>query len=121
MLMGIAFLILLIAWFNYINLNTANSIKRANEVGVRKAIGASQQNLLGLFLVESVLVNLAAFVLAIVLVVILQPLFNQLFEKTLSLQTLFLNPVWAFRRSLLLLSSIVSGVYIALVLARFKQ
>ena len=120
MLMGIAFLILLIAWFNYINLNTANSIKRANEVGVRKAIGASQQNLLGLFLVESVLVNLSAFVLAIVLVVLLQPLFNQLFEKTLSLQTLFLNPVWALGVGLLLLSSIVSGVYIALVLARFK-
>lgn len=120
MLMGIAFLILLIAWFNYINLNTANSIKRANEVGVRKAIGASQQNLLGLFLVESVLVNLSAFVLAIVLVVILQPLFNQLFEKALSLQTLFQNPVWALGVGLLLLSSIVSGVYIALVLARFK-
>ncbi|WP_421796701.1 ABC transporter permease [Haliscomenobacter sp.] len=120
MLMGIAFLILLIAWFNYINLNTANSIKRANEVGVRKAIGASQQNLLGLFLVESVLVNLSAFVLAIVLVVLLQPLFNQLFEKTLSLQTLFLNPVWALGVGLLLLSSVVSGVYIALVLARFK-
>jgi putative ABC transport system permease protein len=120
MLMGIAFLILLIAWFNYINLNTANSIKRANEVGVRKAIGASQQNLLGLFLVESVLVNLSAFVLAIVLVVILQPLFNQLFEKNLSLQTLFQNPVWALGVGLLLLSSVVSGVYIALVLARFK-
>ncbi|WP_373552120.1 ABC transporter permease [Haliscomenobacter sp.] len=120
MLMGIAFLILLIAWFNYINLNTANSIKRANEVGVRKAIGASQQNLLGLFLVESVLVNLSAFVLAIVLVMLLQPLFNQLFEKALSLEALFLNPVWALGVGLLLLSSIVSGVYIALVLARFK-
>ena len=120
MLMGIAFLILLIAWFNYINLNTANSIKRASEVGVRKAIGASQQNLLGLFLVESIVVNLSAFVLAIVLVVALQPLFNQLFEKTLSLQTLFQNPVWALGVGLLLLSSIVSGVYIALVLARFK-
>lgn len=119
-LMGIAFLILLIAWFNYINLNTANSIKRANEVGVRKVIGATQQNLLGLFLVESVLVNLFAFVLGIILVVALQPFFNQLFEKKLSLQSLFLNPVWALGVGLLLLSSIVSGVYIALVLARFK-
>jgi len=119
-LMGIAFLILLIAWFNYINLNTANSIKRANEVGVRKVIGATQQNLLGLFLVESVLVNLSAFVLGIVLVVVLQPFFNQLFEKDLSLGSLFLNPVWALGVGLLLLSSIVSGVYIALVLARFK-
>lgn len=120
MLMGIAFLILLIAWFNYINLNTANSIKRANEVGVRKVIGATRQNLLGLFLVESVLVNLSAFVLAIVLVVVLQPFFNQLFEKELSLQSLFLNPVWVLGVGLLFLSSIASGVYIALVLARFK-
>lgn len=119
-LMGIAFLILLIAWFNYINLNTANSIKRANEVGVRKVIGATQQNLLGLFLIESVLVNLSAFVLGIVLVVVLQPFFNQLFEKNLSLGSLFLNPVWALGVGLLLLSSVVSGVYIALVLARFK-
>jgi putative ABC transport system permease protein len=120
MLMGIAFLILLIAWFNYINLNTANAIKRGNEVGVRKVIGATRQDLLGLFLVESVLVNFAAFALGIILVVVFQPLFNQLFEKELMLSTLFQNPIWVLGFGLLLLSSIASGIYVALVLARFK-
>ena len=60
-LIGIAFLILLIDWFNYINLSTASAMKRANEVGVRKVIGATRKSLVSLFLVESLLVNTIAF------------------------------------------------------------
>ena len=54
-----------IAWFNYINLSTANSLKRANEVGVRKLVGASQGSLVMQFLGESLLVNLIGFALAL--------------------------------------------------------
>lgn len=120
MLLGIAFLIVSIAWFNYINLNTANAIKRANEVGVRKVIGASRDNLLIQFLSESLVVNVLACVVAIGLMAILQPLFNDLIQKNLSIQSLFLNKIWAVGLSLIVAGSLMSGLYNALSLSHFK-
>ena len=120
MLMGISFLILLIAWFNYINLSTANSMKRANEVGVRKVVGASQGNLIGQFLGESVLINVLAFGLAFVMISLLQPLFNQIIGKELSLMVLKNSSVWIYGLALLILGSIASGAYTAYILSNFK-
>lgn len=120
MLMGIAFLILLIAWFNYINLSTANAMKRANEVGVRKVVGASQTNLIGQFLGESVLVNVLAFVLAFALISLLQPLFNQIIGKNLSLIILANSSVWMYGIGLLIVGSLASGAYTAYILSNFK-
>ncbi|MES2518526.1 MAG: ABC transporter permease [Bacteroidota bacterium] len=120
MLMGISFLILLIAWFNYINLSTANAIKRANEVGVRKVVGASQSNLIGQFLGESLLVNLLALGLGLVLISLLQPLFNQIIGKELSLLTLGNSPIWLIGVSLLVSGSLASGAYTAYTLSNFK-
>lgn len=120
MLMGIAFLILLIAWFNYINLSTANSMKRANEVGVRKVVGASRSNLIGQFLGESVLVNVLAFTLSFFLITLLQPLFNQIIGKELSLMILGNSSVWIYGIGLLIFGSLASGAYTAYVLSNFK-
>ncbi|GGD61209.1 ABC transporter permease [Emticicia aquatilis] len=120
MLGGIAFLILIIAWFNYINLSTANSLKRANEVGVRKAIGATQSNLIWQFLGESMLVNLLGFALAIVLVVGLQPVFNELIGKNLSFTNISLSPVWLVGVVLLLFGSVFSGALTAYILSNFN-
>ncbi|MFY7909535.1 MAG: ABC transporter permease [Emticicia sp.] len=120
MLGGIAFLILIIAWFNYINLSTANSLKRANEVGVRKAIGATQSNLIWQFLGESMLVNLLGFALAVVLVVGLQPVFNELIGKNLSFTNISLSPVWLVGVVLLLFGSVFSGALTAYILSNFN-
>jgi putative ABC transport system permease protein len=120
MLAAIALLILLIGWFNYINLSTANSFRRAGEVGVRKVIGATRKNLVLQFMTESVLVNLLAFILAIVLITLLQPLFNQLVGKTLSFETLAGTPVWIYAVVLLLAGSVLSGAYTALSLSKFN-
>lgn len=120
MLSIIAFLIVLIAWFNYINLSTARALKRANEVGVRKVIGASQRMLVSQFLGESMLVNLLAFSLGIILVQALQPLFNQLINKNLSLQTLGYTPIWAIGLGVLLIGSLASGAYTALRLSGYS-
>lgn len=120
MLGGIAFLILIIAWFNYINLSTANSLKRANEVGVRKAIGATQSNLIWQFLGESMLVNLLGFAFAIVLVVGLQPVFNELIGKNLSFTNISLSPVWLVGVVLLLFGSVFSGALTAYILSNFN-
>ena len=120
MLGGIAFLILLIAWFNYINLSTANSLKRANEVGVRKVIGATQGNLIGQFLGESLLLNGLAFGLALILMLALQPFFNDLINKNLSLQSLTTSSLWIAGLGLLLFGSLASGLYTAVALSGFK-
>lgn len=120
MLGAIAFLILLIAWFNYINLSTANSFKRANEVGVRKVIGATRRNLIVQFMSESLLINVLAFALAIVLIVLLQPLFNTLVGRQLSMQTLATTSVWVYALILLLAGSLLSGGYTAFSLSGFN-
>lgn len=120
MLGAIAFLILLIAWFNYVNLSTATSFKRANEVGIRKVIGASRQNLMVQFLGESLLVNLLSFLLAIVLITLLQPLFNKLVGRTLYLNSLFTTSIWWNALLLLVAGSIITGAYTAFSLSKFN-
>ena len=119
-LAGIALLILFIAWFNYVNLSTANALKRAGEVGVRKAIGATQSNLIGQFLGESLLTNFLGFGLASVLIVSLQPFFQELIGKDVSLQVLSETPVWAYGLGMLLGGTLLSGLYTAWVLSNFK-
>ncbi len=116
----IALLILVIAWFNYINLSTANSLKRANEVGVRKVVGASRRSLVLQFLGESLLVNAISFGLAFVLVQLVQPLFNDIIGKQLSLAALLYSPAWLSGLVLLLTGSLLSGAYTAFVLSGFN-
>ncbi len=116
----IALLILAIAWFNYINLSTANSLKRANEVGVRKVVGASQRSLVMQFLGESLLVNVIGFALALIIVQLIQPLFNDIIGKELSLAVLLYSPVWLLGLILLLLGSLLSGAYTAFSLSGFN-
>jgi putative ABC transport system permease protein len=120
MLGGIAFLILLIAWFNYINLSTANSLKRANEVGVRKVIGATRMNLILQFLGESILVNLLGFGLSVVFIYSFQPFFNDLIGKELSFRTIEFSSVSILGLGLLLSGSILSGALTAYVLSNFN-
>ena len=75
---ALALLVLLAAGFNYVNLSTARSLTRAREVGVRKAVGASQGQVIGQFLAEAILVALLALGGAVIALQGLVPLFNQL-------------------------------------------
>jgi len=77
----VAIFLLLIAVINFMNLATARSAQRAREIGVRKAIGAHQHSLIGQFLGESVLLTLLAFGLAVAIVLLLLPFFNDLTGK----------------------------------------
>src|SRR4029453_15789644 len=72
----IAFLIIAIAWINYINLATARSLERAREVGVRKVAGAVRRDLIMQFMAESFLLNLIALLVAAAIVFLLTPWFN---------------------------------------------
>jgi len=71
----IGILVLLAVCFNFMNLATAQYFTRAKEVGVRKVVGASRNQLMGQFLGESVLLSLTAFPIALVFNEILRPLF----------------------------------------------
>ena len=117
---AVAILILIIAWFNYVNLSTAGALKRAKEVGIRKVIGADKNQLIGQFLGESLLLNIASFIIAILLVITLQPFFNNLIDKPLSINILYQNSFWIYGVFLLLLGALASGTYTAFVLSSFK-
>lgn len=85
----VALFILLISCINFMNLSTARASKRAKEVGLRKTIGAQRGQLIFQFLSESVLLSLVSVLLALLLVALVLPSFNQLTNKAFELNTLF--------------------------------
>ncbi|HUI30618.1 MAG TPA: ABC transporter permease [Candidatus Acidoferrales bacterium] len=89
---AIAIAILLIACINFVNLATARSEKRAKEVGVRKTLGSARSHLVGQFMSESIVISFIAVVLAIGIVELLLPFFNQVADKKMSLH-LFNDPL----------------------------
>jgi len=79
----IAVFILLIACINFMNLSTAQSVQRAREIGVRKVAGANKQKIIAQFLGESLLIVFVATVIAMILVELLLPSYNNLTGKQL--------------------------------------
>ncbi|MBO0930848.1 ABC transporter permease [Fibrella aquatilis] len=116
----ISLLILLIACVNYINLATARAVERAQEVGVRKVLGAEQSQLFGQFMGESLLVTGAALGLGLLLAGLLLPLFNDLSDRRFTVAG-WLNPGWVgLVLGIGLVVALVAGGYPALLLARFR-
>ncbi|MBA4850877.1 FtsX-like permease family protein [Emticicia sp. BO119] len=111
--------VLLLACINFMNLSTARSEKRAKEVGIRKAIGSIRVQLVQQFLSESFLVVLFAFALAVGLVLLSLPWFNNLADKDMSIP--FTNPVfWAISIAFILFTAGLAGVYPAFYLSSFQ-
>ncbi|MCB9317610.1 MAG: ABC transporter permease, partial [Lewinellaceae bacterium] len=119
-LLLVAFFILAIAWINYVNLSTARSIERGLEVGVRKVLGARWGQLLRQFLVESLLLNGIAFVLALVAANLALPFFQKFTGKAIPSDFLYQPQFWLLALGVLTLGSIFSGLYPAFVLAAFR-
>jgi putative ABC transport system permease protein len=115
----IAFLIIGIAWINYINLATARSLERAREVGIRKVAGAIRKNLIIQFMVESFMLNLVALVVAGIIVFLLTPWFNHLTGKTGTAAFIF-SKYWMLFLIMFIGGSVLSGLYPAFVLSGFK-
>ncbi|WP_184541851.1 ABC transporter permease [Mucilaginibacter sp. FT3.2] len=116
----ISYVILLIACINYINLATTKSVDRAREVGIRKVSGAQAPQLIMQFLAESLIINLSALLVAVILVIaarygILQYLYGNGSYGLLFNGDLYLKLTAVFFGSILL-----SGIYPATVLARMK-
>ena len=117
---AIALLILIIAIINYMNLSTSRSSSRVREVGVRKAIGSGRGHLAGMFITESVLITMIAAVIAVFIVNLIIPFFNQLSGKQLSIWRFGILNTLILLTGFSLLTGIISGIYPSLFLSRFK-
>ena len=112
----VGLLILVIASINYVNLSTALAGQRAKEVGVKKIIGAGRGSLFGQFLLESGLLTGLALVLAVGLIALLMPAFNNFTGKHFSLD-LSNGTLWLLLLGSLVLTVLLAGIYPALLLS----
>ena len=115
----IGIFVLVLACINFMNLATARSEKRAKEVGIRKTVGSLRWQLIRQFFAESYLVVFLAFVLCLVLVVLLLPLFNEVAAKKIEMP--WQNPIfWSFSLVFIALTGLLSGSYPAFYLSSFQ-
>jgi putative ABC transport system permease protein len=116
----VAIFVLGIACINYMNLTTAKASNRKKEIGIRKTSGAYRGQLIRQFMLESILISMISFVLAIAVVNLLLPAFNQFTNKelTLGLQTDY--RIWLIAFLAALIAGILSGSYPAFILSGFN-
>lgn len=119
-LMLIAILIQGIACINFMNLSTARASKRAKEVGVRKTIGAARSDLIQQFLGESTLLSIISVLIALPLLALLLPLFNQITQADLHLTMLMDYRLWLMLGALIVVTALVAGSYPAFYLSGFQ-
>lgn len=116
----IGLLVLVIACINYINLATANSARRAKEVGLRKLMGAGRQKLAIQFIGESMIITLLAIIAALGVVEIILPRYNALLQSNLRIDFLG-NYIFNIGLIVILVTiGMISGFYPALYLSRFE-
>jgi len=111
--------VLLLACINFMNLSTARSEKRAKEVGIRKSVGSSRNQLIRQFLGESLLVVILAYILALIIVLLSLNGFNTLASKSISFPW---TSAWFWMASIIFISftALISGSYPALYLSSFN-
>ena len=117
---AIGLLILLIASFNYINLLTANATTKGTEIGVRKAYGASRIQLALQYVSESFVVLIISLCLALVVVQISLPLFNDLSGKNLSMSIMVNVNIILGILGMMVIVGLLAGWYPALVLSSYS-
>lgn len=116
----IALIIIILACVNFMNLSTAQSAKRAKEVGIRKVLGSVKKQLINQFLAEAMLFSFIATLIALVLVLLLLKPFNEIAGKTLDFSLLFTGNLWLFVLGLSVVTGLLAGSYPAFYLTSFK-
>jgi putative ABC transport system permease protein len=119
-LASIAFVTLLIACVNFMNLSTARSSKRAVEIGVRKVLGAEKTSLVRQFLWEAILLSLIAFFFSLAFTALLLPLFEQVAGKEFAFTVSQYSYLIAGFLVVTILAGFIAGVYPAFYLSAFK-
>ncbi len=115
-----ALIVLLLACINFANLTTARAATRTKEVGMRKVMGALRRELIGQFFGEALLMTVAAFFFAIMLVNLLMPAFNHIAGKSIDVYYLGDPMLAGGIFVLMLLIALVAGGYPALYLSKFR-
>jgi putative ABC transport system permease protein len=115
----IGIFVLLLACINFMNLSTAKAEKRAKEVGIRKTIGSLRSQLIAQFFSESLLAVFFSLILAVILVLLLLPFFNEVADKKMVIP--WGNPVfWMMIFGFSLLTGLIAGSYPAFYLSSFR-
>ena len=116
-MMALSFLILVLSLFNYINLATANAIKRAKEVGVRKIFGASKRNIVLQFIFETVIITSFSILLALVVVELSLPFYNNFLQKNLKIS----GYLFSLELIIFFLATIIAaGIFPAIYISNFE-
>jgi len=114
----IALFILIISAINFMNLSTAKAAKRVKEIGIKKALGVGRKALILQYLLESLLMSFLSVIVAVVIVFLLLPQFNEITQKSLHLQ--FTTELCLALIGITLFTGLLSGSYPALYLSGFK-
>ncbi|PRY15421.1 ABC-type lipoprotein release transport system permease subunit [Pontibacter ummariensis] len=116
----IGIFLVLVACINFVNLATAQVVKRAREVGVRKVMGSSKRQLILQFMGETLLITLLASFLSVILVELTVPYLNELLELNITFSMLQDPILLLFLVAQVVLVTLLAGLYPALIMARFQ-
>jgi putative ABC transport system permease protein len=116
-MVSLSILILILSIVNYINLTTANAIKRAKEVGVRKIIGASKSNVVKQFLLETFLITTFSILLSLVIVELSLPYYNDFLDKNLIISG---NQFCLYLLLVFVVTILVAGIFPAVYVSNFE-
>ncbi|MFC2096331.1 ABC transporter permease [Bacteroidota bacterium] len=112
--------ILILAWFNYINLTTTKSIERSKEVGIRKVNGALRYQLILQFFFESLLLNIISIAIALTLVQVFDEYFQNFLGKSVNFLFLINSKYGVYLLIVFISGTIISGIYPAIIQTVFK-
>lgn len=120
LLQFIALLIVIISWINYINLSTASASIRAKEVGIRKSLGSTKKQIITQFMIEAMVINSLASIIAIILLFVLVTPFGNLLNLQYTQDLITQKNIWLYLISIVSIGILASGIYPAFVLSSFK-
>ncbi|MGL5235206.1 MAG: ABC transporter permease [Empedobacter falsenii] len=116
--LGLSYLILILSIINYINLSTAQAIRRAKEVGIRKVIGATKRNIVLQFITETTITTVLSFIVALAFVEVFLPTYNQLIDKNLEL---YITSFIPYLIIIFVIVVVIAGIFPAIYVSNFKE
>ncbi len=119
-LIAITVLVLFSAWINNINLCTARFLERTKEIGIRKVVGAYRSNVIGQFLLETLIVNLVSIAAALGTAILCMPYFSRFAGIPYELTLMYSVEFWIFLAFMVSIGVFISGSYPSLAASSFK-